>query len=227
MATSSTRTALDHEIQLIRDNVLRLGSLVEEQTERAIRALKDRNLDLARQVMAVDERVNELRYKIEEQCLATIARQQPAAADLRLIIASMHMAVEMERMADHAAGIGSVVVRMGHEPLLKPLVDIPRMQVICCEMLHQALDAYVRGDLQLARAVVKRDEEVDQLYNQVLRELITYMIGDPKTAARATYLLWVAHNLERTADRVTNLCERIQFAITGELGDLMPEEDEG
>jgi len=226
MAIISTRSALDHELQTIRDNVLRLGSLVEEQTERAVRALKDRNIDLARQVVTVDERVNELRYKIEEECLTTIARHQPAAADLRLIVASMHMAVELERMADHAAGIGSVVIRMGHEPLLKPLIDIPRMQVTCCEMLHQAMEAYVKGDVALARAVVKRDEEVDQLYNQVLRELITYMIGDPRTTTRVTYLLWVAHNLERTADRVTNLCERIQFAVTGQLGDLAPEEDE-
>ena len=226
MASSITRSALDHELQLIRDDVLRLGSLVEEQTERAVSALKSRNLDLARQVVSVDERVNQLRYKIEEQCLATIARQQPTAADLRLIVASMHMAVEMERMADHAAGIGSVVIRMGHEPLLKPLIDIPRMQMICCEMLHQAMEAYIKSDVALARDIVKRDEEVDQLYNQVLRELITYMIGDPRTTTRATYLLWVAHNLERTADRVTNLCERIQFAVTGELGDLAPEEDE-
>lgn len=226
MAGTSIRTVLDHDLQAVRDDVLRLGSLVEEQTERAVRALRDRNLDLARQVVAVDERVNQLRYKIEEQCLTTIARHQPAAADLRLIVASMHMAVELERMADHAAGIASVVIRMGHEPLLKPLIDIPRMQVICCEMLHQALEAYIKGDVALARAVAGRDEEVDQLYNQVLRELITYMIGDPRTTTRATYLLWVAHNLERTADRVTNLCERIQFAVTGQLGDLVPEEDE-
>ena len=112
MAIISTRSALDHELQTIRDNVLRLSSLVEEQTERAVRALKDRNIDLARQVVTVDERVNELRYKIEEECLTTIARQQPAAADLRFIVASMHMAVELERMADHAAGIGSVVIRI-------------------------------------------------------------------------------------------------------------------
>ncbi|MCS7060996.1 MAG: phosphate signaling complex protein PhoU [Anaerolineae bacterium] len=226
MATTITRSALDHDLHTIRDDILRLASLVEEQTERAVRALKNRDIDLAREVASVDAHVNELRYKVEEQCLNAIARHQPAAADLRLIVASMHMAVEMERMADHAAGIAGVVVRMGHEPLLKPLIDIPRMQTICCEMLHQTMEAYIRNDASLARTIVRRDEEVDQLYNQVLRELVTYMVADPRTTPRATYLLWVAHNLERTADRVTNLCERIQFAVTGELGDLSPEEDE-
>lgn len=226
MASLTTRSLLDRDIQMIRDDILRLGSLVEEQTERAVKALRDRNLDLARQVSSVDERVNELRYKIEDECLTTIARHQPAAGDLRLIVASMHMAVEMERMADHAVGIANIVVHMGSEPLLKPLIDIPRMQVAACAMLHRALDAYVRSDIILARDVIQQDEEVDALYNQVLRELLTYMIQDPKTTTRATYLLWVAHNLERTADRVTNLCERILFAVTGKLGDFKAEEDE-
>jgi len=226
MATLTTRTLLDRDIKTIRDDILRLGSLVEEQTERAVRALQDRNIDLARQVEAADERVNELRYKIEEECLATVARHQPAAGDLRLIIASMHMAVEMERMADHAVGTAHVVIRMGDEPLLKPLIDIPRMQETACIMLHRALDAYVRGDVKLAREVIRMDDEVDALYNQVLRELLTYMFQDPRTTPRATYLLWVAHNLERTADRVTNLCERIVFAVTGKLGDIAPDEED-
>ena len=170
--------------------------------------------------------MNALRYKIEEECLATIARHQPAAGDLRLIVASMHMAVEMERMADHAVGTAHVVIRMGDEPLLKPLIDIPRMQEIAGDMLRQALDAYVRMDAAMSRRVIRMDDQVDALYNQVLRELLTYMIQDPRTTPRATYLLWVAHNLERTADRVTNLCERIVFAVTGELGDIAPDEED-
>jgi phosphate transport system protein len=178
MATLTTRSLMDRDIQAIRDDVLRLGSLVEEQTERAVRALKDRNLSLAHQVASVDERVNALRYRIEEECLTTIARHQPAAGDLRLIIASMHMAVEMERMADHAAGIAGVVVRMGDEPLLKPLIDIPRMQIAACAMLRAALDAYIRGDVGLANEVVQWDEEVDALYNQVLPA-----VGGPQPGA--------------------------------------------
>ncbi len=222
MASSTYRSLLDRDLGVIRDDVLRLGSLVDEQLQASVRALQERNLDAARQVISADERVNALRYKIEEECLATIATQQPAAGDLRRIITAMHMAVELERMADHASGIAGIVIRIGNEPPLKPLIDIPRMQVVTSEMLQSALDAFVRMDVGLARATVLRDDEVDALYNQVLRELLTYMAQDKKTIARAMYLLWVAHNLERTADRATNLCERIIFAVTGEQGDYKP-----
>jgi phosphate transport system protein len=222
ISSTSHRKLLDHDLDVIRDDILRLGSLVDEQMAAAIKALVDRNIDLAHQVNSVDDRINQLRYKIEEECLKTIATQQPAASDLRRIITSMHMAVELERMADHAAGIATIVIRMGDQPLLKPLLDIPRMQAVSSEMLNQAMDAYVRMDPDLARKVVARDDEVDTLYNQVLRELLTYMAQDKGTISRAMYLLWVAHNLERTADRVTNVCERIIFAATGEMGDYKP-----
>ena len=149
-----------------------------------------------------------------------IATQQPAARDLRRIIAAMHMAVEMERMADHATGIAEITIRMGGEPHIKPLIDIPRMQEVVVEMLNGVLDAYVKTDVALAQAVAKRDDEMDALYNQILRELLTYMMADSKIVSRATYLLWVAHNLERIGDRVTNLCERVIFTATGELSDI-------
>lgn len=222
IASSTYRSLFDRDLARIRDDILRLGSLVEEQLQSAVNALRDRNLDLARQVISTDERINQLRYKIEEECLTTIATQQPAAGDLRRIITAMHMSVELERMADHSSGIASIVLRMGNEAPLKPLIDIPRMQAITSEMLQTALDAFIRMDINLARVTVVRDDEVDALYNQVLRELLTYMAQDKKTIARAMYLLWVAHNLERTADRVTNLCERVIFAVTGELGDYKP-----
>ncbi|MCL5996745.1 MAG: phosphate signaling complex protein PhoU [Chloroflexi bacterium] len=222
VASSNVRAALDRDLNTIRDNILRLGSLVNEQLQLSVKALRERDLKLAHQVVSTDERINQLRYKIEEECLTTIARQQPAAGDLRQIITAMHMSVEMERMADHAVGIATIVIRMGEEPLLKPLIDIPRMQAITSEMLDQALDAFVKMDVEMARAVVVRDDEVDALYNQVLRELLTYMAEDKRVVPRAMYLLWVAHNLERTADRVTNLCERVIFAAIGELGDYKP-----
>jgi phosphate transport system protein len=223
MATpAQTRTALDHDISQIRNDVLRMGSLIEEQIERAIRALKERDLSLAHQVIETDGRVNELRYKVEQEALRCIARQQPTAKDLRLILAATHMAVELERMADHASGIASIVIRIGDAPLVKPLIDIPRMQVTACEMIHGALDAFVRQDPELAKKIVERDDEVDALYTQILRELLTFMMQDPKTITQATYLLWVAHNLERISDRATNLCERVIFATTGELGDYKP-----
>ena len=126
-------------------------------------------------------------------------------------------------MPDHASGIATIAVRIGDEPLIKPLIDIPRMQEIACDMIHQALDAFVRLDAEHAKVVAVRDDEVDALYNQILRELLTFMMQDPKTISQATYLLWVAHNLERIGDRVTNLCERVIFAATGELGDYKPE----
>jgi phosphate transport system protein len=206
----------------IRDDILRMGSLVEEQTARSVMALKERDLSMAHQITEVDTRVNALRYKIEHECLRTMATQAPAASDLRAILAGMHMAQELERMADHAAGIAKIVIRMGDEPLIKPLVDIPRMQIIVNEMIHQALDAYIQLDADMAQRVAERDDEVDALYQQVLRELLTYMMSDAKTITGATYLLWVSHNLERIGDRVTNLCERVIFAATGELKDYKP-----
>jgi phosphate transport system protein len=223
MATmSQVRTALDHSIDEIRGDVLRMGSFIEEQVARAVTALKDRNLSLAHQVIESDARVNELRYKVENDALRTIATQQPAARDLRYIVAAIHMAIELERIADHASGIASIAIRIGEEPLIKPLIDVPRQQEVVCEMIHDALDAFVQMDVNKAMAVAARDDEVDGLYNQVLRELLTYMMQDAKTISQATYLVWVAHNLERIGDRVTNLCERVIFAATGELGDYKP-----
>ena len=192
-AVSSIRAVLDRDLHLVRDDILRMGSLVNEQLALAVKSLAERNQTMAHQVISADERINELRYKIENECLTTIARQQPAAADLRYIITAMHMAVELERMADHASGIAGIVIRMGDEPLLKPLIDIPRMQSVTSEMLDQALDAFVKMDADQARAVVARDDEVDGLYNQVLRELLTYMAQDKKVITRAMYLLWIAH----------------------------------
>ncbi len=206
-------------MQTLRDDILRMGSLVEDQIRQSVRALKDRNMALAHQIIETDGRVNELRYKIENDSLATIARQQPAARDLRHILSAIHMASELERIGDHAVGICNISLRLGEGPLIKPLIDIPRMQEIVCEMLHAALDAYIRTDSALAQTVATRDDDVDGLYNQVLRELLTFMVKDTKVVNGATYLQWVAHNLERIGDRITNMCERVIFTATGELGD--------
>ena len=217
---AQTRGMLDVELRHIQDDVLRMGSMVEEAVHRSIQALKNRDVDLAHQIIAADQHINELRYNIEEQCLKVIATQQPVAGDLRMIIAAMHVAVEMERMADHAEGTAELVTRMADEPLLKPLIDLPRMADIACEMLRDSLDAFIARDAKAATAVVERDDEIDQLYDQIFRELLTYMLQDPSNINRATYLLWVAHNLERTADRVTNVSERIVFMATGQLKEM-------
>jgi phosphate transport system protein len=222
MTTTHTRSALEHDLEGIRSDILRMGSQVERAIERSVQALKERDVQLAQQVINDDEQINQLRYAIEEHCLELIATQQPAASDLRMTIAATHIAVELERMADHAAGTAEIVKRMYDEPLLKPLIDLPFMAQIAKEMIHAALDAFVVHDANAAEKVATRDDEMDALYQQVFRELLTYMLEDPRNISRATYLLWVAHNLERIGDRVTNVCERIVFMTTGELKEIHP-----
>jgi phosphate transport system protein len=219
----SIRTAFDQELQDLRDNVLRLGSMVDTAIGRSMQALKARDLDMAQQIINDDELINELRFKIEEDCLSLIARQQPAARDLRFIVAAMNIVLDLERMGDHASGNGTIVLRMGGEPPLKPLIDLPRMSQISQEMLRASLDAFVSEDEEKAMAIPERDEEVDELYNQIFRELVTYMIEDPRTVTRAMYLLFCAHNYERIADRVTNVCERVAFVATGRMEEIPSE----
>jgi len=218
--TTTIRTALNREESIIKDDILRMGSMVESAIDRSIAALKQRDAALAQQVIDDDKKVNQLRYKIEEECITLIATQAPTASDLRTVIGATHIAVELERMADHATGIAKITLRMLDQPLLKPLIDVPIMAGVVKEMTRTALDAFVRSDVDLARAVAARDDEVDQLYQQIFRELLTYMLEDPKNISRATFLLWVAHNLERIGDRAVNLCERAIFIATGQLGEL-------
>ncbi len=219
----SIRTAFDQELQDLRDSVLRLGSMVDTAISRSIQALKERDQALAQRIIQDDESINELRFKIEEDCLGLIARQQPAARDLRFIVAAMNIVLDLERMADHAAGIATIVLRMGGQPLLKPLIDLPRMAHISQEMLRTSLDAFTFENAQEALAITARDDEVDQLYNQIFRELISFMLEDPRTVTRAMYLLFCAHNVERIADRVTNICERVAFVATGRMEEIPSE----
>jgi phosphate transport system protein len=216
----SIRATFDQELQDLRDNVLRLGSMVDMAISQSIQALKERDRDLAHKIIADDETVNDLRFKIEEDCISLIARQQPAARDLRLIVAAMNIVLDLERMGDHAAGIATIVLRMGDEPLLKPLIDLPRMAKISQDMLRQSLDALVSGNPDAALAITQIDDKVDLLYNQIFRELVSYMIEDPRTVTRAMYLLFCAHNVERIADRVTNICERVIFVATGRMVEI-------
>jgi len=217
------RSAFDKELQELRDNVLRLGGMVDIAIGLSIQALKERDQSLAQRIIADDDRINELRFKVEEDCVRLIARQQPAARDLRFIVAAMNIVLDLERMGDHAAGIATIVVRMGDEPLLKPLIDLPRMVRISREMLQASLDAFMSENAQEAMCIPERDEEVDQLYNQIFRELISFMIEDPRTVTRAMYLLFCAHNVERIADRVTNICERVAFVATGRMEEIPSE----
>ena len=211
------RQDFEHHLQTLQEELVTLGSMVEEAISRSTDALVTRNLTLARQVIAGDLAINQKRYDIEEMCVELIATQQPMARDLRVIIAVLNMIVDLERIGDHAEGNAKIAVMIGDEPPLKPYIDIPRMAEETKEMLRAALDAFVKRDADAAKRVIAQDDIVDNLYDQVFRELLTYMAEDPQSINRATRLIWVAHNLERSADRVTNICERPIFVITGKV----------
>jgi phosphate transport system protein len=214
------RATYDRAYALVQDDLLRMGTLVDQAIANALTSLQERDRALAQQVIDEDEAVNRLRFKIEEACLALIATQQPAARDARAVVAAMNIVVDMERMADHAAGIAKTVIMMGDEPLLKPLIDVPRMAQIGREMLRDVLDAFVERNEVVARKVAERDEEMDLLYKAVFDELVEIMAHKPDTVERATYLMWTAHNLERVGDRATNIAERVIFVTTGDMQEL-------
>jgi phosphate transport system protein len=214
------RTTFRKKLKEIQDEVLVMGSMVGKAITSSVKALKERDLDLAQQVISDDVKVNQKRFEIEERCIQLVATQQPMATDLRVIISVLNIVSEMERIGDHAEGIAKIVVMIGDEPPLKPLIDIPRMTEKMADMLNRSLDAFVSHDADTARRIVVEDDEVDDLYNQVFRELLTFMAEDPRSITRATRLIWVAHNLERSADRVTNICERVVFMVTGKMEEI-------
>ena len=220
------RKTFENELQQVKDEILVLGSMVETAVLGTVEALKKRDMDEARKILEADKEINKKRFEIEGQLMILIATQQPMAHDLRLLASSMEIISELERMGDYAKGIANINIRMGDAPLLKPLIDVPRMAQKGVDMLHRALTAFVEEDVEAAKAIPVEDDEVDALYNQVYRELMTFVISDPKTIERANWLLWVTHNLERVADRVTNICERTIFIATGEMEEIKNTDDE-
>jgi len=214
------RESFSGRMRELEKEVVNMGDMVIAATSRSVEALKARNIDDAMKIIADDLLINKKRWDIEERCIKLIALQQPVASDLREIIAVLNIITDLERMGDYAEGIAKIVVMLGTEPLVKPLVDIPRMEEKATSMLKRSLDAFVKRDAEAAKAICNEDDDVDMLYDQVYRELLTYMIGDPKTISRATPLIWAAHNLERIADRVTNICERIVFLVTGSMQEI-------
>ena len=215
-----TRQLYDQELADLRGSVVAMASMTNKAIDNAVTALTQRDVRLAEQVIAADHAINEHRWQTEEQALLVIATQAPMAKDLRMIAAVIHIVTDLERMADHAAGTAKIAIQTADQAPLKPLVDIPRMSEIARAMLHDAITAFIEDDQAAARAIVARDDEVDALYEQIYRELLTFMLADPTTIDQATHLLWAAHNLERIADRVTNICERVVFAATGQLEEL-------
>ncbi len=220
------RQVFTQEMQRLQDEVLALGSTVEYALGDAVRILKQRDFEESRRLMANDWQINVRYHDIEQGCMELIATQQPTAGDLRVIAAMIRIATELERIGDYAKGIAKINLLIGDEKLLKPLVDIPQMATKTQGMLHRSLLAFSRKDLALARTIPDQDDEIDDLYNQVYRELFTYMLAHPETIEQGNYLLWAAHNIERAADRVTNICERVIYMITGQIVELDQSSDE-
>ena len=213
------RTEFHRDLSALEDELLTLGGMVEKAIAKSLDALKNRNHELAEEVIREDDVIDEMRFALEEKSIDLIATQQPLAGDLRILVTVLHVAVELERMGDYAEGIAKITLLMGDEPPLKPLIDIPRMADRAMDMLRRSLDAFVDRDTASAYQICDDDDEVDALYEQVYRDLLTYMIADPGAIRRATFLLWVAHDLERIADRTTNIAERVIFLVTGRLTD--------
>jgi phosphate transport system protein len=214
------REHFENALQKLQANVLELGHTAENAVLDSVEALKVQDLDRAREIIENDKLINERRFALENDVITLMATQQPVAGDLRILAGVLELVTELERIADYAKGIAIIAVMNGKEPLIKPLVDIPLMAVKAADMLHRALDAFTRKDVDLARAIPKDDAEVDALYDKIYRELAAYIMQNPKNIDQATRLTWVAHNLERVADRVSNICERVVFTVTGKLEEL-------
>jgi len=218
------RESFDRELQRLKDAVLALGSRAENAIIDSVKSLKERDTDASRDIIAQDRLINERRFDLEADALALIATQQPMARDLRTIAAVLDITSELERIGDYAKGIARIHLMIGGQPFIKPLVHLPVMADKASDMLHQSLEAFARGDVSLARSIPEEDDVVDALYNQVYRELLDLIIDDASRIDQANYLLWAAHNLERSADRVTNICERVIFTATGEMVEMDMEE---
>jgi phosphate transport system protein len=209
-------TTLEKEIQKLQDELMDLGVIVERTIIGSVEVLRERRLDDARRLVEADAEINRRRYSLEWDTLVLIARQQPMAKDLRTLAAILEIAGELERIGDYAKGIAKITLQLAEKPLVKPLIDIPRMAELSSDMLHKALLSFIDKDVQAARSIPEDDRQIDALYDQVYRELMTYVLSDPRNIDGASHLMWVAHNLERTADRAVNICERVIFTVTGE-----------
>jgi phosphate transport system protein len=215
-----TRDLFERRLREMQDDVLIMGSMVEKAILRSMEALKNRDIELSNQVIRDDALINAKRYELEEKCIQTIALQQPMAADLRVLVAVLFIASELERMADHAEGIGRINIMLGDEALAGPLGDVVEMSDRSANMLRRAITAFVERDAEAARLICDEDDQIDALYDASYNALIHEMIKTPADIQRITYMIWTSHNLERIADRVTNVCERVIFMVTGRLEEI-------
>jgi phosphate transport system protein len=215
-----TRSAFERQLAEVQEDMLVMAGMVETSITQSIEALRLRDVALARRTIENDVEIDRRRYEVEEKCIELISLQAPLASDLRTIISVLHISVDLERMGDHAEGIAKIALMLADEPPLKPYIDIPRMAEVAIDMLHGSVEAYKMRDTRRAREIIDMDDVVDALYEQVYHELLLLMINDPTLTQRATYMIWVAHNLERIADRTTNICERVVYLVEGRIQDL-------
>jgi phosphate transport system protein len=222
-----SRESLDNKLQLLADELKVMAGMVEVATLGAVEALINKDFESARRIYLADQEINARRFTLENDCIITIATQQPIVArDLRRVASLLDVASEMERMGDYAKGIARICLLIGDQPLIKPLIDIPRMANKTVDMLHRAVAAFIDTDVEAARQIPKEDDEIDDLYTQVYRELVVIMLNDRTTIDQANHLMWAAHNLERMADRVTNICERTIYVATSEMHEIENSDDE-
>ena len=209
------RSDFERDLSSLQADLGEMATHVEQATRRALNALENQDLELAQHIIDEDDHIDRLQDALENKCVTLMATQQPTAIDLRALMSAVHIGVELERMGDYAEGIAKICLRIGEQPLLKPLIDIPRMADLALTMLSESLESHASRDEWQARKVCRDDDAVDDLYDQIYRELLTYMLQDPRNIERATYLLWVAHDLERIADRATNIAERVMWLVSG------------
>jgi phosphate transport system protein len=207
-------------IKELETRVIAMGKAVEAAIQSSVKALQERNLEVAEKIIRDDALINRQRWEIEEDCVNLIAMQQPVASDLREMVTIMNIVTDLERMGDHAEGIAKIVLLLGKEDPVKPFIDVPIMAEKAVEMLRKSMEAFIRRDAKAAEAICALDDEVDALNDKVYHNMIQYMISQPQTVTRATYQIWAARNLERIADHVTNICERIVYLVTGSMHKL-------
>ena len=214
------RELFNSEIRQLQDEVLALGSMAEKALLDAFESLRDGDAEWSRKIVDDDQYINQKRFEIEDRCIFVIASQQPMASDLRVLASILYIITDLERIADHAEGIARINLLLGDEPLPRRLGYIPAMADRAVAMLRDSLKAYIERDVESARRICDADDEVDRLQDSVYDECIQQMIADPSTIQRNTYLLWTAHNLERIADRCTNICERVIYLVTGHMVEI-------
>ncbi|MBP2650756.1 MAG: phoU [Firmicutes bacterium] len=211
-----TRQSYDQELESLRQDLIAMGEMVNNAIQEAVESLANQDKKMAKKVMLEDDIIDKMEADIEDKCMVLIARQQPIARDLRIISTGLKITTDLERMGDHAYDIANVTLKLDQQPLIKPLIDIPRMAIMSRKMLNQALEAYVALDIAVAEQICQADDEVDNLYQQVFRELLTFMMEDPHTITQGTQLIFVARYLERIADHATNIAEWIIYLVTGQ-----------